>query len=106
MAPSAQGLTPADADRVVALPDTPGLLLGPYYPLGAAGGPVLWAAGSLPAGRCRRASDPGSDRVLDGFAGHGRTRCDAQGAFTFHTCRAIRRRCKTAGTGCCAIRTG
>lgn len=50
MAPSTHRLAPADADRVAALPCTPGLLLGPYYPLAAAGGPVLWAGGPLPAG--------------------------------------------------------
>lgn len=95
---------------------TPGLLLGPYYPLATAGsGTQLWQGDTVPAGarrlrldgcvvdrqgrplagvevelwqadpagRYRHPSAPETDQVPPGFAGHGRTRTDAAGAFRF-----------------------
>ena len=97
---------------------TPGLLLGPYYPLDRCGdagsdlwrGPVpigarrlqleghvrscdgtpladarieLWQAD--PAGRYRHPSASEASKVLEGFAGYGATRSDADGGFVFRS---------------------
>jgi protocatechuate 3,4-dioxygenase beta subunit len=100
---------------------TPGLLLGPYYPVARSGGGGrdLWRDGVSPPpavarrlrfegqaidrrgnptegalveiwhadpdGRYPHPSAPDHEQVAPGFAGYGRTQCDAQGRFVFRS---------------------